>query len=190
MLVPHVFEQPLSSEHFARVHHEVTQQRELLGGERDRAAPVTRFVPRRVEFERPDDEHRAGAAGIAPQEGADPCRELAERKRLHEVVVGAGVEAGDPVVEEAAGGEDEHAGRGVADRALSEVTAQGHAVDVGQAEIETDQVVLVHPEARVGGGAVVGDVDRVALPPQAGRHGVGQIGFVLHHQNAHSGCST
>ena len=71
-----------------------------------------------------------------PQDGADPGGELARGERLHDVVVGAEVEAADAVLFHAPAGEHDH-------RQLA-LAAQGgqhvETVEVGQVEVEQDDV--------------------------------------------------
>ena len=73
----------------------------------------------------------AGAA----QQRAHPRQQLAQRERLDEVVVGAGVQAGDAVVDLAARGEHQHR-RAVA--ALAQAPAHLQAVDAGHRDVEDD----------------------------------------------------
>jgi hypothetical protein len=69
----------------------------------------------------------------AAQERVDARQQLAERERLGEVVVGAGVEAGDAILDAAARGEDQDQRR-VAGGA--QAAQQLAAVLVGKAEVE------------------------------------------------------
>ena len=81
---------------------------------------------------------RLGERGAA-QERAQPGEQLVERERLHEVVVGAGVEPGDPIGHLVAGGQHEDRERAVA---VAELAAHGEAVDVGHHHVEHDDVGL------------------------------------------------
>jgi hypothetical protein len=78
------------------------EQRELAGGESHLPAGPRHAVGRRVEGEVGAGEHRARPARHPPEDGADPREELLEVERLHEVVVGARVESGDPVLDRVA----------------------------------------------------------------------------------------
>jgi len=49
---------------------------------------------RRVEGEIAVDQHRLGATGAAPGEGANAGGQFVQINRLDEVIVGAGIEAG------------------------------------------------------------------------------------------------
>ena len=84
---------------------------------------------------------RAGAA----EQGPDPGQQLVEGEGLGQVVVGAGVEAGDPVGHLVAGGEHEHR-RAVAP--LPQQAADGQPVDPRHHHVEHDQVRLAGPRSR------------------------------------------
>ena len=83
----------------------------------------------------------------------------ATRERLGDVVVGAGLEADDLVELGVLRGE--HQDVGVAE--LADAAADLDAVDVGQAEVEHDQVEVVQRGGADGGLAVGGLVDVEAL---------------------------
>ncbi len=74
----------------------------------------------------------------APQQRSHAGQQLAQRERLDEVVVGAGVEAGDAVVDLLARGQHQH-GRAVA--AVAQPAADLEAVDVGHRDVEDHGVV-------------------------------------------------
>ena len=71
--------------------------------------------------------------GGAAQVGAHAREQLGEPERLDQVVVGAGVEAGDDVELLVAGGEDEDGQLGAGG---AQAAADLDAVDVGQPEVE------------------------------------------------------
>ena len=100
-----------------------------------------------VELQVADLERGGAARRPAPQQGADPCQQLAALEGLDEVVVGAAVEAVDPVL--GLGPRGQHQDRHVAVGA--QAAADLDPVEAGQAEIEHDQV----------GDEAGGDVERV-----------------------------
>jgi hypothetical protein len=57
-----------------------------------------------VEFERPAGEQGRAPAQVAPQEGAHPRHQFAKVKRLDQIIIGADVQPGNPIVGAAAGG--------------------------------------------------------------------------------------
>ena len=104
----------------------------------------------------------AGSARAAAQDGADPGDQLGHAERLHEVVVGAELEPHDAVGLEPAGGEhDDRHPRRRADR-----PADVAAVDVGQHEVEQDDVRLVPAHRLEPRRAGRGDLDPVPLALQ------------------------
>ena len=128
---------------------------------------------------RPRSGRRRGAAG------PDPRLELLEVERLDQVVVGALVQAGDPVAGRVAGGQHQHPGR-LADVVGPDAPHHLDAVQAGQVQVEADHVVVVDARLVDGLVPVVGDVDGVALPTQAARDRVGQVGLVLDDQHPHA----
>jgi hypothetical protein len=144
-------------------------------------------VPDGVELERSDAEDDVAELAVPAQERPRPGGELAERERLHEVVVGAVVEPADPVLDLAARGQhqDPRRRRPVAALLGAERAADLAPPEPGQAEVEADQVVRV--DARLDEGLVAGvrDVDGVPLAPQPGRDSVGQVLLVLDDEHAH-----
>ena len=120
----------------------------------------------------------------APLESAQACEQLGERERLRQVVVGAGVEAGDAVVDRIPRGEHEH---GHPDAGVAQRAARLVAVEPGQHHVEDDRVVrmrLRHPERVLAGRRDVGAVALLDEPaPDQSRH----LHLVLDDQDAHTG---
>ena len=88
----------------------------------------------------------------AAEHGPDAGDELARAERLDHVVVGAELEAGDPVDLVAAGREDQDRDAGVAADRADDV----EAVDARQAEVEDERVGTAGAGEREGRGAVGG----------------------------------
>jgi hypothetical protein len=63
--------------------------------------------------------------------------------------------------------------------------ADTEAVGVGEVDVEQHQVVRVDGQAVVRLRRVAGHVHRVAGADQAEAHGLGQVFFVFHHEQAH-----
>ena len=119
-----------------------------------------------------------GAAAERP----DPGQELTEGERLGQVVIGPEVEAVDPVVHRGGGRQHQDPGRG---RARHQARAHRVAVHPGQVAVQHDDVIRGERGDLHGRLAVVGDVDRHALVPQALRDPVGQHLLIFHHQHSH-----
>jgi D-alanyl-D-alanine carboxypeptidase/D-alanyl-D-alanine-endopeptidase (penicillin-binding protein 4) len=80
-----------------------------------------------------------------------------QRERLDQVVVGAGIEPGQLVVQRIARGEHQH--RGLLARLVAQLAADLQAVHAGQVEVEHDRVEVVHHRQVQAGHAVGGEVD-------------------------------
>ena len=122
-------------------------------------------------------EPRAGPA--APVDRVHPGQELADVVGLDEVVVGAGVQAEDPVVDLAARRHDDH--RHLAD--LADRPADVHAVDVGQAEVEQHDVHAAEVVDRPAAPGQPRGRDAVAVQRRAERSRDPVV--VLHEQDVH-----
>jgi hypothetical protein len=129
--------------------------------------------------------HGPGAAGVAAQQGPHPRLELVEVERLDQVVVGALVQPEDPVAGGVAGGQHQHPGR-LAGVVGPDAPDHLDAVEAGQVQVQADHVVVVDAHLVDRLLAVVGDVDGVALPTQAARDRVGQVGLILDDQHPHA----
>src|SRR6185312_14730288 len=111
---PHLVHQLVAREDGARVGHQHVQQVELAPGQVERGAALGGDVGGGVDRDVADldgggggrgGRRRRGAVAGAAQHGPDAGDQLGHAERLHEVVVGAQLEADDAVGLEAAGGE-------------------------------------------------------------------------------------
>ncbi len=162
--VPRAFEELPTREHAAWAAHQQLEQRELLRGEVELRLAVPGAMRGRVEPERADLDGDGPFRRRAAGERAQSCQELVERERLGEVVVGAGVEPGDPVVDRVARRQHQHRRP---DLVPPKSPARLEAVDARQHDVEHDHVVRRggrHPERIF---TAVGDVGRVALFAEA-----------------------
>ena len=162
------------------------EQRELARAEIDRP-PFDRHRARRlVEHDGAGHEARARATTTVartPAEGAEAGRQLLVRERLHEVVVGPGIEAGDAIADRVAGGEHD-------DREVLVGGAQpaGHleTVDVRQPDVEDDRI---DPVGRIGqlerGPAVLCQLDHVAVRLEQPAQRPAESFVVLDNQQMH-----
>ena len=131
---------------------------------------------------RPRARRRRAAAGA--QQRPDPRQQLLALEGLDQVVVGAAVEAADPVLGLGSGGQ--HQDRHVAVGA--QAAADLDPVEPGQAEVEDDEV----------GDEAGGDVERldpvgrgadlVALVAERAAQDVGDVGVVLDDEDAAADC--
>ena len=131
-------EQLGTSEHAARVEHEVAQQPELGRRQLDELAAAADLVGVLVEGEigeREDRVHRRRPG--AAKYGADPRGQFLQTERLRYVVVAADGEPGDFVLRGVPRGQEDHR-----DAVLvpAEPADDLETVDVGQQHVQDDQV--------------------------------------------------
>ena len=119
---------------------------------------------------------------VAAREHVDAREQLLERVRLDEVVVGAAVEAGDPVAHRVAGGEHEDRRP---DLGLAQAPARLDAIDAREHHVEHHDAVDVGVHAPQRLLARRHDVDGDVLACQAAPQGVGHPPVVLDQQHAH-----
>ena len=123
------------------------------------------------------------ALGRAPtQQGACARFELAQRERLHQVVVGAEIERAHALLEFFARRRDQYGHRV---GTCAQATQQFDAVHVGQTEIEHDEVVGVVAQGGIGLASAGETIDRVAGLGERRADRVGDRGVVLDDQDAH-----
>src|SRR6478609_36853 len=158
VVVPDVVEDLQLGEHPVGVEQQVAQQLELGGGQVDDAATAAHLVAVLVELEVVEAERGAvvGLPASAAQDRPDAGDDLFEAERLGDVVVPAHGEALDLVASRVASGDED-------DRLLSAAVAQatGHleAVNVGEPDVEHDEVGLGLGGHGEGGRAVTGRLD-------------------------------
>ena len=156
---------------------------ELLGGEVDRGSVEAGLVVDQIEVERPGGDRLAadlGGLGAAVTDGCtDAGFELGHAEGLGHVVVGPLVESGNLAVLGAAGRQDDDGDL----TPLTDATAHGLTVDVGEAEIEDDHVGQSH----CGLGDALFPVDRgdhlVPSGLQSEPQGTEQRRIVVDHQD-------
>ena len=122
-------------------------------------------------------------AGGAAQHGLHAADELGDGEGLGDVVVGAGLEADDLVELGVLRREHQHVG--VAE--LADPAADLDAVDVGQAEVEDDQVEVVQRSRADRGLPVGGLIDVEALLHQQGADEHAVLGGVVDDEGAWCG---
>ena len=122
-------------------------------------------------------------AGGPARERPEAGRELLVGERLDEIVVGAGVEAGDPVADRVAGGEHEDREVRLRPADSSRDVEAGH---VGQADVEDHDVDPGRVLGDRGAGlAVVGDVDDVTILLEQALEDTGESFVVLDDEEMH-----
>src|SRR5882672_3745816 len=118
-----------------------------------------------------------------PQERADAGEQFGERERLDQVVVGAGVEAGDAIIDGVPCREQQDRRRHAP---LAQIAQQREAVELGQEDIEQDDVVGRRQRVVARFNAVAGQVDRVSGFAKALAKRARDAAFVLDDQQPHA----
>ena len=166
---------------------EALEQRELARAQAEVAAVDRDRAPPLVEHDRPVDELGGvglGDADRATAERAQPRRELGEGERLDEVVVGAGIEAGDAVADRVARGEHE-------DRHLRALGAKlARHLEAGQlreADVEDDRLDAGRFGRDLEAGLAVGrELDDMAVVGEQPREQPSELGVVFDEQQVHA----
>jgi hypothetical protein len=166
------------------VGHEEVQQPVLGGPQRDLTLAGAHPVARIVKRQSVRHQHIGGARRRrAAHHGLDACQELARRKRLGDVIVGATLEAADLVLLLGSGGEQD-------DRNLLGLlgslqrSGQLQAAHVRQHPINQHEIRTGVDDAGAGFPAILRLAHLIARPPQAEGDHVPDRLFVLHHEDA------
>ena len=163
VIVPDVLEQHGAGHHLAGVLHQIFEQAELARLQRDRLAAARDRVAEPVELEVADAEHGLCGVGLPPPgKRLDAGEQLGEGVGLGQIVVAAGAQARDAVVDLAEGGEDQR-------RRVVALAAQflddRQAVALRQHAVDDQHVVAAirrHRRTGIAVGGVVGHVSRLA----------------------------
>src|SRR5205085_3166649 len=174
-------DQVAPSHRLPRAGEQAGEQSELGWGQRGRARAGGDRVRDRVETEAGGLDRTVGAA--AASECVQPSHDLDERERLRDVVVAAGVEAGEAVGKLVPRSQEQQRRL---DAARPQRLAEVAAVGVGQADVDDEQVRRYGIDAgeQVGPGR-----DRLRLEPLLGQTALQhatQLGIVLGDQHAGS----
>lgn len=120
----------------------------------------------------------------ALQRHADPCEQLLNRKRLGQVIVGAGIEPSHLVHHGIARGDHNHRHILV----LADAPQHFHTVELRQQYVEQNQIVVALQRQVHGGAAVGGVLYLVTLVLQLERHKAGDFLLVLYNQDSCHTC--
>jgi len=180
--VPYVLQDAGSADHLARSAHQELEQRELASGQVDRLVVAGDRVGCRIQHDIVGRHGRRSLGRTAANERPEPGEELSEGERLHEVVVGARVEASDAILHPVARGEHQHR-RPSALR--SQLATDREPISAGQHHVQHDRVVVLveSPVQRVL--AVRDGVNGIPFFLQAATHGPGHLELVFDHEDPH-----
>jgi hypothetical protein len=182
-----MLEDARAGQHLAGMAEEQLQQRELLGRQVQLDLGAPGAPPRRVQPQVADLQHGRALDPAAAHQGAHPRGQLGEAERLDEIVVGAGVQPHDTVVDRVPGGQQEHR-RPAALRAQPPGDLQ--PVHAGQHDVQDDRVVVRLGRVPQRLRAVAGRVDGIALLLEATLEQQRQAHLVLHDEHSHASSMT
>src|SRR6266850_5648617 len=134
-----------------------------------------------VEFQIANFQYRRRLGSRAPCERLDSRHQLGKGERLGQVVVGADVESGDPLLERAMRGKNQHRRLISARPQLAE---QIEPILSGQLQIENYQVERAARDYWFRGLRALGGFDGKAFLAEPLLDGIGQTGLVLDQQDA------
>src|SRR5437868_3016218 len=181
VVTPHLVQQPLARHDDALIAHEVLEQLELALGQLDGSIRADDLMGVGVEPQVADDQRRGAPRRPAAQQRAQPGEQLLAFERLDDVVVGARVQALDPLLEPVAGGEHEDADVVLA---LAQLLGDLDAVELGQPEIQQDHVGQEGMRLIQRIHAVAREAHVVALHPQRTLERERDLVVVLDHEHA------
>src|SRR6478609_4916540 len=187
VVVPHAVEDLRLGEHALRVAHEVAQQLELRCGQVDLLAAAPDLVAVLVESQVTDDEHGVGGRHgdrRATHERSDAGDDLLEGERLGDVVVAAGGQTRDAVLDGVLGGEEEDGHVAVVGTHAPEHL---EPVEVGKHHVEHDRVGVELTGRAHGLHAGAGGSHLPPLVTQGHPEQLGEVHLVVDDEDPHRG---
>ncbi|MNN33949.1 hypothetical protein D3C81_1477280 [compost metagenome] len=174
----------LAGQHPPGVLQQRLEQCLFTPGQVDRLAGQGCLAAARVVAQRAVFDHIHRPPGHPSQQGVQASSQLAQVERLEQVIVGAGLQAIDPVGDRITGSEHQHWQRLAF---LAQAAQQLQAVFVGQAKVENHHVELRGLQHCPCIGGVAHTVHGQALGGKAGADAGGDQVVVLAEQNVHGG---
>src|SRR6185437_1621084 len=166
VVVPHVRRNRRAIDDFSLVLQKELEQRVLLAGEHDLRSGAPDAVGAEIHLEVLDAPQRWLETRLTSRECVDAREQLAKRERLHEVVVGAGLQTADAIVDGAPRREHQDGRRDVA---AAHLRAEVEAASARQHDVEDDDIVRVRERRIASVGERVHDhrVDMLFAQPVA-----------------------
>ena len=172
----------LPRQHAAGVQHEFLQQVELLCLKVHRTSIEHDLACRSIEMKRADGEDRRRLAAGASDQRAQSRGQLVEIDGLDDIIVSAGVESLDAVIDGIAGGQNQHRRA----QSLSAHLAQHcETIDFRQPQIEHDGGKRVAAQRQLCRGAVHDPIDIEPALAQPRLQRIPQKRIVFDDENAH-----
>ena len=181
---PDAFVDHVTGQHDAGVASQQLQQIELGLGQLQRSPVARHLAGRGIDREVADPDGFGDILGRrAPKQRTHAGQQLVERKRLDQVVVGAGVEPGDAIGHLMAGSQHQHGGPVTA---LAQRATHRQPVHDRHHHVEQQQIGRLLTNLLERLGAITCDPDLVALEPQRTRQRITDTGVVLGNENVGS----
>ena len=173
----------LARQHLPGMAHQEVEQRELLGAQGNGPPPAPHTVARHVEHEVGHVQLALPARfGRATRQRAHAGQQLGEREGLTQVIVGPGIEAADAILHLIAGREHEHGG---AEAGRAQAPADLQPIQVGQTEVQKDQIVAPAQRRRQARLALRRDIHHMPVSLQGAPQQPTEPLLILHHQDVH-----
>ena len=188
MIVPDIFQQHGARHHLAGMLHQIFEQAKLARLQGQIFLAARDAVRQPVELEVADAvDGLLGRAAVAARQHLDAGQQFGEGIGLRQIVVAAGAQALDAVVDLAERGEDQRR-RAVA--LLAQRADHGQPVALGQHAVDHQHVVVAAVGEREAFLAVAGEIGDVADFAKRLHEIVGGLAVVFDDQKAHAGICT
>ena len=183
LVVPHVLGDRTAVHHVRRPAHQDLQDAELGAGQRGSRAADQHLAGGRVELNL-SNHHPGRLANLrAALQRPQPGQQFAEVERLDQVVVGARVQAGDPVGGGVPGGQHQHRS---ADAGPAQPGQHVQARQPGHPPVEHHHLIGIEAQVAGSGLAVGHQVYDVALFPQPAGQDLAEVRVILRDQHPHN----
>ena len=185
-VTPDDIEEPFAGDRLAIGFGEEPEHGELAGGQVQRSATADGGLSNEIDADRPEVQIADGFAGWlgTTQQRADAGQEFARAEWFDEIIVGARIEAGDAILDLALGGEheDRH-GNGES----AQLGAEGESIELGQHDVEQDEIGFLLEGTVQAGGTVGGGEDAITFGGQGVLEGGAHGAFVFDDEDARAG---
>src|SRR5581483_9064369 len=180
--IPDVLQQHRARHHTALVAHQIFQQLKLLRQQHQLLAAPARTARDQIDREITDPQDGfLGDRIAAPEQRLEPRQQLDKGKRLDQIIVAAGAQAANAIVDLAERADDQERHR---DAVVPQLAHHSDAVNIGQHAVDRDHAIVAGRGVAQRLAACGREVDQIA----AARELLGELtsGFwiVLDHQNA------
>lgn len=182
VLAPQARNDLAPGDHLAGTARQQLQQRVLLGAQSQQNATAFDLAAGKIDFEIAEGHPARSCRRAAARDGGQPRHELVHGERLDQVVVAAGGEPVEPILDQIPRRQKEHRG-GQAPFPPEPQEVEG--VSVRQHPVENDDVIAIRADEGLGVAAVHRFVNAVAVRPETAGDGFPHLALVLDDKNSH-----